>query len=101
MSNREVVQVIAAMEPGTDDLAHYEQMPDNDERLVSADARTITYFLQEERLHLAGKARLQQTRNTFSGELLHYNLATGVVDLKGGSIKSGGRVNITLEPAKN
>lgn len=103
MSDSEVIQIIASMERGSEGLAHYEQVPDDDEDLVSADAKTITYFIQEEKLHLAGEAYLQQTQNKFSGELLYYNMTTGVVDLKGGGKQSDGktgRVSITLQPKK-
>ncbi len=100
MSDREVVQIIASMTDEATTLAHYEQVPEDDEALISADAKQITYFIQEERLHLVGDAHLQQTRNTFDGELLYYDMTTGVVDLKGGSQKKGGRVSITLEPKK-
>ena len=101
MNEREILQIIASMQPQSSALAHYEQMPDDDEELVSADAKMITYFLQEERLHLAGEAFLKQTQDTFSGDLLHYDLAKGIVDLKGGNIDTGGRVNITLTPKSN
>ncbi len=97
MSKREVLQIVASMKPDSEKLAHYEQVPD-DNQPVSADARKITYFLQEKRLHLAGSAMLKQARDTFSGELLHYDLDRRVVDLKGGGKKSGGRVNIILTP---
>ena len=101
MSDSEVIEIIASMTPTSTGLAHYEQIPDDDEALVSADAKTITYFIQEEKLHLAGNAHLEQTLNQFSGELLYYNMTTGVVDLKGGQKgKKSGRVSITLQPKK-
>jgi len=91
-----VIQIIAS---GTEDrgsLAHYEQQPEEDEALVSADARKITYFVQEERVHLVGNARLQQARDTFSGELLYYNVNEGVVNLSGSGQKD--RVIMTINP---
>ena len=96
-SNREVLQIIASMAPESKKRAHYEQLPDGNEELVSADARIITYFLAEERLHLVGNAFLKQTRDTFSGEILHYDVSSGIVDLKGGS-KSNPRIKITIAP---
>ena len=101
VSQKEVTQIIASMKAKSEMLAHYEQLPDDTDEPVSADARTITYFLKEQRLHLAGNAHLKQTRDTFSGELLHYDLAKGNVDLKGGGKEKGGRVNITLTPKKS
>ena len=100
MSDSEVVQIIASMAPESSGLAHYEQMPDDEGGLVSANAKIITYFIQEEKLHLTGKAHLQQTQDKFSGELLYYDMTTGVVDLKGGATDGPrkGRVSITLQP---
>lgn len=94
-SEHKVLQIIASMKPGTDSLAHYEQLNDKNQP-VSADARKITYFLQEKRIHLAGNAKLKQAESSFSGELLHYDLSQGIV--KGGSETSGGRIKITLKP---
>jgi len=95
MSKKEILQIIASMLPQSKKLAHYEQASDKDKGLVSADAKMITYFLQEERIHLSGDARLNQTGDIFSGDLLHYDLKKGIVDLKGGHKK---RVNIILKP---
>lgn len=102
MSDSEVIEIIASMAQESEGLAHYEQVPDDNEDLISADAKIITYFIQEERLHLTGDAFLKQTKNEFSGELLYYNMTTGVVDLKGGktSAEKSGRVSITLQPKK-
>lgn len=102
MSDDEVVQIIASMNTGSKGLAHYEQQPDADEALVSADAKTINYFIQEERLHLTGDALLQQTQDKFAGELLYYDMTTGVVELKSGksSEEKTGRVSITMQPKK-
>ena len=102
MSDSEVVQIIASMAEDAAGLAHYEQMPDDDEALVAADARIITYFIQEERLHLTGQALLQQTQDRFAGELLYYDMTTGIVDIKGGKTpqNQSGRVSITLQPKK-
>lgn len=102
MSDSEVIEIIASMAPASEGLAHYEQLPDDSEDLISADAKIITYFIQEERLHLTGEANLEQTQDRFSGELLYYNMTTGVVDLKGGkkSAEKTGRVSITLQPKK-
>ena len=103
MSDSEVVQIIASMAPESSGLAHYEQMPDDEGGLVSANAKIITYFIQEEKLHLTGRAHLQQTQDKFSGELLYYDMTTGIVDLKGGATDNPqrGRVSITLQPQSN
>lgn len=97
MNNRQVMQIIASMAKDSNKLAHYEQQPDTDESYVYADAKSITYFLQEERLHLVGDAQLKQTNDQFNGELLHYDMVKRVVELKS-SGKKNDRVEITLEP---
>jgi len=67
--------------------------------MVVADARKITYLVQEERLHLSGDARLQQVQDVFTGQLLYYDLGRGIVNLN----SSGGsdRVNMTITPKKS
>ena len=101
--NSEVIQIIARMHDGNDNLAHYQQLPDENEELITAEAREINYFIQEERLHLIGKARLYQSPNSFEGELLHYDLQRGVVNLKGreSSDDGDGRINLILSPKKD
>lgn len=97
----EVVQIIASMNADNNELAHYQQEADDNEGLVKAHARVITYFTQEKRIHLAGSAFLEQTNDTFRGELLHYDVASGTVDLKGGTKENSGRVNVVLTPKSN
>ena len=98
MSESEVLQLIASMKPQSNELAHYEQQQQENNELVSADAKIITYFLQEERLHLVGDARLKQAQDTFTGDLLHYDMARGIVEAKGGSDKNDGRIHIKISP---
>ncbi len=99
----EVIQIIARMHDENDNLAHYEQLPEADKELITAEAREINYFIQEEKLHLIGKARLYQSPNSFEGELLHYDLQRGVVNLKGraASENDDGRINMILSPKKD
>lgn len=91
-----VIQIIAKMDKDSEKLARYRQQMNKDADMVEADARKITYLVQEERLHLSGDARLQQVEDIFTGELLYYDLARGIVNLS----SSGGsdRVNMTITP---
>ena len=95
-ADNQVIQIIAkaAKDPG--ELAHYEQRTNDANDMVSAEARKITYLVQEERLHLAGNAKLQQVGDIFTGELLYYDLGRGIVNLDSGGSK--GRVNMTISP---
>lgn len=99
----EVIQIIARMLEENVSLAHYQQQPEPGEELITAEAREINYFIQEKKLHLTGKARLFQPPNSFQGELLHYDLQRGVVNLKGGSSDGDGdgRINMILKPRKD
>lgn len=98
-ADSEVIQIIAKTNKGSDVLAHYQQQTNEAMDMVVADARKITYLVQEERLHLAGDARLQQVQDVFSGQLLYYDLGRGIVNLN----SSGGsdRVNMTITPKKS
>lgn len=94
-----VVQIIAKADKGSEQLAHYRQQVNAEKDMVFADARKITYLVQEERLHLAGNARLQQIEDVFKGELLYYDLARGIVNLS--STGGSDRVNMTINPKKS
>ncbi len=78
------------------DRAHYQQRFKADESMVFADANTITYFTQEERIQLEGRAYLTQNQNEFSGDLINYNIRDGKVDAQG---TGDGKVQMILQPA--
>lgn len=101
-ADNEVTQIIALAEDKK--LAHYQQQtsdPSSGARneMVSAEAQKITYLVQEERLHLAGDAKLRQDEDVFTGELLYYDMARGIVNLNSSS--NSGRVNMTITPKKS
>jgi lipopolysaccharide export system protein LptA len=98
-ADSEVIQIIAKTNKGSEVLAHYQQQTNDAMDMVVADAQKITYLVQEERLHLAGDARLQQVQDVFTGQLLYYDLGRGIVNLN----SSGGsdRVNMTITPKKS
>jgi lipopolysaccharide export system protein LptA len=98
-ADSEVIQIIARMDKGSRKLAHYQQQTNEAMDMVVADARKITYLVQEQRLHLSGKARLQQVKDVFTGELLYYDISRGIVNLSSGN--SGERVNMTITPKKS
>lgn len=99
----EVIQIIARMNKNSKALAHYEQQPDKDAELIYANAREINYMIQEEKLHLTGQAKLHQLPNEFEGELLHYDIKRGIVNMKGSITpdNKSGRINMTLNPKKH
>ena len=93
-----VIQIIAKAERNSSKLAHYEQQTNEEKDMVTAEARKITYLVQEERLHLSGKARLKQDGDEFSGELLYYDVGRGIVNLNSGD--GSERINMTINPKK-
>ena len=77
--------------------AHYEQRLAEERPEVMADADTIVYHTQDERIELRGNARLSQEPNEFSGEIINYDIRAGRVDAT--ATESGG-VRMTLQPAR-
>ena len=82
-SDGAVVQIIARAGNKSSRLARLEQQPDNKDP-VFAEARKISYFIENERIHLSGEATLKQLNDEFSGELVYYDVAEGIVNLKSG-----------------
>ena len=94
----QVTQIIARGEDTPGKPAHYKQQTNEERDEVSASASKITYLVREEQLHLSGNAKLKQVNDTFSGELLYYDLRKGVVNLDSGG--GTNRVNMTITPPK-
>lgn len=78
------------------DRAHYQQQLKPDESMVYADAKTIVYFTQDERVQLTGNAYLTQNKNEFSGDSIKYDIRAGKVDAQA---TGEGKVQMTLQPA--
>jgi lipopolysaccharide export system protein LptA len=76
--------------------AHYQQQLKADESMVSANARTITYYTQDERVSLVGDATLTQNNNQFSGATINYDIREGKVDAQAAG---EGKVQMILQPA--
>lgn len=98
-SDSEVIQIIASADADSKNLAHFEQLPDDSKDRIYADARKITYLVQEERLHLSGKATLRQTKDILTGELVYYDISQGIMSLK--SDGQQGRIDVTINPKAN
>ncbi|MCC5810270.1 MAG: lipopolysaccharide transport periplasmic protein LptA [Ectothiorhodospiraceae bacterium] len=78
--------------------AIYTQTPDGDGRVVRAEAPRMEYHAAgPERVILLEGGRLTQGRNEFTGETVHYNLETEVVNARGDQ-DTGRRIRITLFP---
>ncbi len=97
-SGEEVLQIIATVTETSKEQAHYEQQKNIQGDMVIARADRITYLVQENRLHLTGKASLQQAKDIFRSEFLVYE-PDGSVILDSGA-GEGDRVNMTISPKK-
>jgi len=70
-----LVRVTASGEP-----ARYRQGSADNGGLVRASASLITYHPGEARIELAGRARMKHAKNDLTGEIIHYDIASGTVD---------------------
>ena len=77
--------------------ASYEQKLQPDQSTVVADAKTIVYHTQEERIELIGDARLTQDENEFRGERIRYDVRAGKVEA---TAPPDGAVEMTLKPTR-
>ena len=72
---QKVVRITATGSP-----AHYLQQLEAEQGAVQANASTIIYHTQDERIDLKGNANLSQRGNVISGDLIHYDIVAGKVD---------------------
>jgi lipopolysaccharide export system protein LptA len=91
--NQKVVRIVATGTP-----AHYEQQIEADQAQVKANADTITYHTQAERVDLEGSAYLEQEGNTITGDFIRYDIVAGRVDA---SAQGDQRIRMVLQPASN
>jgi len=89
--DQKVVRITARGTP-----AKYQQQLNPDEEQVKADASTIVYHTQDERLDLKGNAFLRQEGNEITGDFIQYDIVAGKVDAKA---NDQGPVRMVLQPA--
>ena len=63
-----------------DTPARYQQQIEADKAMVRAEALTIVYHTQDERVDLKGAANLEQEGSTLTGDLIVYDIVAGRVD---------------------
>jgi lipopolysaccharide export system protein LptA len=89
-ADQKVTRIIARGVPAT-----YQQQLEADRGLVKAEARTITYHTQDERIDLEGGAFLSQGGNEITSQLIHYDIVAGRVSAESGD---QGPVEVTVQP---
>ncbi|NJN50754.1 MAG: lipopolysaccharide transport periplasmic protein LptA [Gammaproteobacteria bacterium] len=92
LKNEQVVRITAVGK-----RAHYQQQLRTKESEVLADAETIVYHTQDERVELIGDAFLTQDGNEFRGQTIRYDMRAGKVDAKA---DQAGGVQMILKPAR-
>lgn len=75
--------------------ATYQQQLNAAEEMVFADAKTIVYHTQSERLELTGDARLTQEGNKLQGDRIDYDIVAGRVDAQS---QDSGPIRMVVEP---
>lgn len=89
--DEKVTRITARGRPAT-----YQQALEGERGLVRADASTIVYHTQDERIDLEGSAYLRQGGNEIAGQLIHYDIVAGRVSAESGD---QGPVEVTVQPA--
>jgi lipopolysaccharide export system protein LptA len=79
-----------------DTPARYQQQIELDEAPVRAEALTIIYHTQDERVDLKGDANLEQEGSTLTGDLIVYDIVAGRVDA---SATREAPVTMVLQPS--
>ncbi len=79
-----------------DTPAHYQQQIEVDAAPVKAQALTIVYHTQDERVDLKGQANLEQEGSTLTGDLIVYDIVAGRVDAT--AEQESGPVTMVLQP---
>ncbi len=79
-----------------DTPARYQQQIETDKEPVRAEALTIIYHTQNERVDLRGAANLEQEGSTLTGDLIVYDIVAGRVDA---SATAEEPVTMVLQPS--
>lgn len=88
---QKVVRITAEDTP-----AHYQQQVEVGGEPVKAEALTIIYHTQDERVDLKGEAALEQEGSTLSGDLIVYDIVAGKVDA---TAERDAPVRMVLQPS--
>ena len=88
--NKEVKRVIVHGRPAT-----VVDQPDPKKPPVHAEAKTIRYLIQEDKLELQGDASVDQDGNSFSGETIDYFIESQRVEAESGN---KGPIEVIIKP---
>lgn len=78
--------------------AHYQQQPKPTDGLVLASAKTINYYLANDKITLIKNASLEQNGSTITGEKIDYDLKAEIIKATAGSNKTD-RIQMIIPPS--
>jgi lipopolysaccharide export system protein LptA len=78
--------------------AQFQQQPSLDQPLTKAYGLRMDYRVPQQEVTITDEARVDQGRDTFTGERIVYNMEKAVVDAFGSNKDSGQRVQMVIQP---
>ncbi len=79
--------------------AKMRQQPDIDEGIVHAHALVITYFKNEDRVHLQTKARIEQDGSVVEGDEIDYFIEKQVITAESDQSREDNKVVVVIPPS--
>jgi lipopolysaccharide export system protein LptA len=79
--------------------ARMRQQPELDDGVVHAHAQVITYYKNEDRVHLQTKARLEQDGSVVDGDSIDYLIAKQLITAESDQSKEGNKVVVVIPPS--
>lgn len=92
-TTEDVERVIAVGNP-----ARMQQQPDPEKGPVFARAHVITYYRDEERVHLEQEAHIERDGATVTGDSIDYFIAEELVKADSDQAQAGSRVQVVIPP---
>jgi lipopolysaccharide export system protein LptA len=89
----DVSRIIAIGSP-----ANFRQKPSADKPTTNAFGQKLEYEIAAQTVTITGQARVEQDRDTFSGERIVYQMNKAIVNAYSGSGSSGQRVQMVIQP---
>ncbi|GAA0689551.1 hypothetical protein GCM10009104_15060 [Marinobacterium maritimum] len=92
-NDRGVQRIISTGKP-----AQFQQQPSQDQPLTKAYGERMDYRVNKQEVTITNSARVDQGRDTFTGERIVYNMEKAVVNAYGSDKDSGQRVQMVIQP---
>jgi lipopolysaccharide export system protein LptA len=87
-------KIVATGEP-----AHLQQKPEIHKELMRAQANTIEYYEEEDRVHLRTNAQIEQEGSRVTGKTIDYFISEELVKAGSDASQENSRVNVVIPPS--